>query len=129
MTFAATTKPKLVNILELHRDQAISGSMLSTLMTETENFDSDHGTTYVADIESAITAIEALDVAIAASSASNGLTQIDVFRKINIRREAGTATKPALDSRQSHVANIRRLLDPENHLERSSLSARVIPTL
>ena len=129
MTFAATTKPKLVNILELHRDQAISGSMLSTLMTETENFDSDHGTTYVADIESAITAIEALDVAIAAAAESDGLTEIDIFRRTNIRREAGTATKPALDSRRSHVANIRRLLDPENYLERSSLSARVIPTL
>lgn len=130
MAFLATTKAKLISILNLHREQAVTNSVLSSLMTETEDFDLANGTTFVAEIESAITAIEKLDTTIANAAGKDGLKSVELFRRVKKENFApGAATASHRNARTGHVNNIKRLLDPDDQLEPYSLSGRVISTL
>lgn len=130
MAFAATTKAKLIKELSIDKRQIMPGSTLSVLMTEAETFDTKYSTSYVTDIETALTTIEGLNTTIAAKASKDNIKSIGTFRRIDIEYfTPGSGSAEYRKSRQSQVSLIKRLLDPNNLLEAFYMEGRVIETL
>lgn len=130
MAFAATTKGRLIKELAMDKRQIMPGSTLSVLMTEAETFDTKYSTTYVADIETALTTLEALNVTIAAKTEQDNIKSINTFRRVDIEYFApGSGSLVDRKSRQSQVSLIKRLLDPNGLLEMFYMEGRTIETL
>jgi hypothetical protein len=129
MPFTTANRIDLVNRLNLQKDQAKSTSVLAQLMTRAETFDTDHGTTYVTEIQSALVELLALESSIQTAAASDGFDRIEIFQSYEVEQKPGANTAHLLSQRQGHINTIKKLLDPDNYLDRYCLSGRVIRAL
>lgn len=130
MAFETGDRARIVKHLQLHKDQAKADSFLAQLMTEAESFDTTNTTTYVADIQTALTGIETLDTTIASKVEEDAIQRFEEVRVYEVEYVGGGgATAHLKNERKSHTENIWRLLDPDGYLRQFSSEGRVIRTL
>lgn len=130
MTFATSDQADLVKLLNLSRDQYEPKSALAQCMTALELFDTRISTNLVGEVQEAMLAVSTLDGQIEAQSANVGIKSIDIVDDVAIEYgSGGSATASLQNKRATQIAEIKRLLDPDQILEAYCLSGRVIPTL
>lgn len=130
MSFTTTDQADLVKLLNLSRDQYEPNSVLAQCMTALELFDTRISTNLVGEVQEAMLTISTLDGQIEAQSANVGIKSIDIVDDVAIEYgSGGSVTTNLQNKRAAQIAEIRRLLDPDQVLEAYSLSGRVIATL
>lgn len=131
MAFQSGDRARIVEQLNLHRDQVKSTSVLAQLMTELDTFDTANGTTYADDVRALLATCETLRTTIATNSANEGIEEVDIPNAHRVEYFSGNAPTAADKNKlNANVAKIRNLLDPNGiYLGRFVLSGRVIPTV
>ena len=130
MAFATGDRKRIADALKLHQEQYFANSLLATLMSDLEAVDAAQGTTFVTDVQSALTSVETLDTSIASSASSDALASLSVDNQYSeTYRAAGGATASLKADRSGHIEDIYRWLDPNDLLRSYSTQSRVIQTL
>lgn len=130
MAFDNGDRARIVKLLELHRDQVIATSITAQLMTQLETFDANHSTAFVTEVQTLLTASEALQVTIDANAGKDGYTRVDVENEGEIEVAAGGLTQPDKNKLTTNIERIKNLLDPNGHyLDMFATSGRVVRTI
>lgn len=130
MSWIITDKAKLQQILGLDRDQLIPGSVLSSLMDFTKDFDSNYQSNLVDQVQTLIVEIETLQTENPIKlDGSESIKREKIDGEIEIEYQQGTDTavivQQQVNSKRTKILNI---LDPNRILERytNSRSSRVV---
>lgn len=130
MAFAAGDQKRIADVLKLAPEQYWDKSTLATLMEDLELNDTEYSTAHVTSVIEALDAIDTLDTSIAANSSNDSLSSLSITNQYSkTYRTGGGATASLKADKAGHIDTIKRLLDPDSHLERFSYTSRVIRTL
>jgi len=130
MAFQSGDRVRIVEQLDLHRDQSKANSILAQLMADLDAFDTTNTTTYANEVRLALSTAETLRTTIAANEASDGIEVLDIDDDYRIEYRPGGATNSDKSKLQANLTRIKNLLDPDGiYLERFVQTGRVIRTL
>lgn len=114
---------RLQQLYGLSRDELTSGSLLRSLMTEAEQFDTDNGTTIVSQIQSILTSLDEVTTGLLAveASQSRGISSLSIKGEYDVTYGAGGQTLAVSSKVLVAKNNLLRLLDPRGRLAEAML--------
>jgi len=140
MAWNNNDRVKLARILSLEDSQYYQGSCLSVLMDWRTIIDNDTGSTFVADIQKLITKLaqaeqadDALTATVQSQVSDPGLIELTLVGQTKKRYDKDLLLwESSANSPSSQIIKytnqIKRLLDPQNHLAKYTVAPRIIPT-
>jgi hypothetical protein len=118
-----TDQLRLQQLYGLSRDELTSGSLLRSLMTEAEQFDTDNGTTIVTQIQSILTSLDDVTTGLLALEVaqSRGIRSLSIKGEYDVTYGAGGQSFAASAKVVVAKNNLLRLLDPRGRLAEAML--------
>jgi hypothetical protein len=132
MAFASGDKLRIIKVLNLHKDQIKADSVLSSLMADLEVYDTANSTTYVTEVQTALTDAETSSANIKANRGQDGYTQISIPNEVSIMQgvgSSGAVTAQYQYAKSEAISRIKQFLDEDDLLDAFVVSGRVISSI
>ena len=129
MPFQSGDQVKLAKVLNLDRYAYYRNSRLASLMKTLEDVDAREGSNLVFNVQSNVTAIEALNTEIdtALASGDEGIRRIDIDDFYEVEYFEGNSQTTGKDAqRAALIQQIRGWLDPEDELRCREMAGNIL---
>jgi hypothetical protein len=132
MGFDAGDKLRLIKILQLHKDQIKTNSVLSSLMDDLESYDIANSTDYVTEVQTAMLDAETAVTNIRENRGQDGYTLVSIPNEVTLQQGVGSSGANSAQyhyDRMDAISRIKQFLDEDNLLDAYVITGRVISSI